>query len=109
MPTDATSAAVLAGMLALYGAFSVLITHALRRYFPIEGARARIVVGIVAGAFGLIAGAQIGATTILQLPPEQRMAAVIGLTAAIWWASQEFYRRLRVDLWGTRQDPWSKE
>ncbi len=110
MPADPTTAAVLAGAIAIYGACAVILTHVLRRLFPIEGNRARAVVWAIAIAFACIAGAQVGLTTIPSLPPEQRLAGIMGIAFAVWWVSQEIYRRLRGDLWSTRKaHPWSDQ
>jgi len=98
-------AAILAGAIALYGSLSVVATHALRQFFPAEGNSARIIVAVISGLLGLIAAAQVGLSTLPSLPPEQRLLGILGLVAGTWWASQEIYRRLRVDTWGTAANP----
>ena len=110
MPNDPTTLAVLAGTLAIYGAIAVGLTHLLRRFFPIEGTRSRLVVWGISISLACIAAVQVGLTTIPALPPDQRVAGVMGLAFAIWWASQEIYRRMRGDLWRTRRThAWSDQ
>ena len=98
-------AAVLAGAIALWGAWSFVAVQLLRRLFPIEGNTARLVSALVAAGMGIWAAAQVGLTTLPGLSREHQVFAVIGLIGGAWWASQEIYRRLRADLWATRGDP----
>ena len=98
-------AAILAGAIALYGCVAVIATHLLRQVFPAEGNRARIIAAVISGALGVAAAAQVGLSTLPNLPAEQRLLGILGLVAGTWWASQEIYRRLRADAWGTAGKP----
>ena len=97
--------AVLIGAVACYGLAAFLLTQVLRRAFPIENNAARIVNAAIAAAFGIWAAIQYVLPIWPTIAPEDRVAAVLGLMGAIWWASQEIYRRLRADTWRTRANP----
>ncbi len=101
--------AVLMGAVAFYGGLAFILTHALRRFFPIENNAARLVNGAIAVALGSWAGVQHLLPLWPTIAPEQRVTAILGLIGAIWWASQEIYRRLRADTWRTRGNPWANE
>ena len=101
--------AILMGAVTVYGALSFLLIQGLRRVFPIEGATARIAAMVIAAALGLLAAAQHLLPLWPSIPQEQRALTIVGMIGAVWWVSQEIYRRLRADTWKTKAAPWPNE
>jgi len=107
IPAEYTT--ILLGAVALYGGLTFVITQILRRFFPIENNTARITAAIVAIGLGAWAAIQHVLPLWPTIAPEQRASVILGIVGAIWWASQEIYRRLRADTWRTRGNPWVNE
>ena len=101
--------AILMGAVALYGGLTFIIVQLLRRFFPIENNVARVTAVIVAVGLGAWAAAQHLMPLWSTIAPDQRVTAVLGVIGAIWWTSQEIYRRLRADTWKTKAAPWPNE
>ena len=99
--------AVLLGAIALYGGLTFLITQLLRRCFPLENNAARLVAALVAVGLAAWAAVQHGLTILPTADPTQKIMIFIALAGGILWASQEIYRRIRADTWGTKAKPTS--
>ena len=97
---------VFAAAIALYGGLAFIVTHLLRRIFPIQNNASRLTVAIVSVALGIAGAVQIGIPRLAETPPEEKVLLILLLAGGAWWVAQEIYRRLRADLWPTKADPF---
>jgi len=100
---------VFAAAIVLYGGLAFIVTHLLRRVFPIENNAARITLVAVSVAIGLIGAAQVGIPRFGAAAPEENALLILLLIGGAWWVAQEIYRRLRADLWPTKATPFPKQ
>lgn len=100
---------VFAASIVLYGGIAFVLTHALRRIFPIENNAARLIVAIVSLLVGIVGAVQVGVPRLTQAAPEEKALLILLLAGGAWWVSQEIYRRIRADLWPTKAAPFPQQ